>query len=401
MKTVLQNFIIAAMVILCLQSAAAQSIEKPLIDEGAQAMLKSVVDLVASSQSGQIQIDSEVVFDMRGMKESFDKSYTFAWSRPNKFAWRTTGESVGPNVISDGTNLFYYIQSTSAYVESEAPASLSELDLFSNDEDHIQGVRNPETIYQDFLLGPDPWKTLTTDVLSITFERDDSNSEDVHTVRLEREDFGYSFWIKEGDSPQLIKIRPEWNDFISQGGVSGAEGLSIENEILLSNWGLNKPVDNSVFTFVPPEGVRKAESIDDALVPPAPPAPDFAVNLMDGGEFRLSDYQGKKIVVLDFWATWCPPCRAAMPIMEEIAETYKDEVVVIALNQQEPPETIKSYLTRNGFEPLVALDNGRVASLYEVSAMPTFVIIDKKGMMRDYIPGFDPNIEKRIQKLID
>ena len=382
-------------------SASSQDAEKPLIDEQAQAMLKSVVESFGAANSGRVQVDSEVVFSLRGMRDSYTKAYIFAWERPNKFAWRTGTETTGPSVISDGSKLFHHIESTSAYVESQAPSSLAELDLFPNDEDHIQGVRNPETIYHDFLLGPDPWKSLTGGMKSITFERDDSNADGVHTIRLERDDFGYSFWVKEGETPTLVKIKPEWNDFIAQGGITGSEGLSIENEIHLTDWQLGSPVEASLFAFKPAEGVRKAESLEDALTPPASPAPDFSINLMDGGEFKLSEHVGKKIVVLDFWATWCPPCRAAMPIMEEIAETYKDDVVILAVNQQETPETIKNYLNKNGFHSTVALDSGRIASLYDVSVMPTFVIIDKEGLMRDYIPGFDPEIEKRIQALID
>ncbi|MDP8245446.1 MAG: redoxin domain-containing protein [Candidatus Hinthialibacter antarcticus] len=395
------GFLIVGYCFIFSTDAISQTAEKPLIDEDAQSLLKSVVRSFGAANNGRIHVDSEVTFRMQGMEDNYTKEYVFAWERPNKFAWRTGAETTGPSVISDGSKLFHYIESTSAYVESDAPVSLAELDLFPNDEDHIQGVRNPETIYHDFLLGADPWKELTRGMKSITFERDDSNAEGVHTIRLEREDFAYTFWVKKGDAPSLVKIKPEWNDFIAQGGIAGSEGLSIENEIQLSDWQLGSPVDPSVFQFTPGDGIRKAASLDDALTPPPPPAPDFSIQLMDGGEFKLSEYKGKKVVVLDFWATWCPPCRAAMPVMEEIAETYKDDVVILALNQQEPAETVKSYLSKNGFHPMVALDGGRVAGLYEVSVMPTFVIIDKEGMMRDYIPGFDPDIEKRIQALVD
>lgn len=378
-------------------AALSQADDKPLIDENAQAMLKSVVDAIGAAENGSLQIENTVVFSMGGMKDGYDKHYLFAWNRPNRFAWKTQGDTVGPNVISDGHKLFHYIESTSAYVESDAPATLADLSFFPNQEDYIQGIRNPETIYEDFLLGKTPWKTLTKELKSITFERDDSNEKGVHAIRLERDDFGYTFWVKEGESPSLVKIRPEWNDFIAQGGFNGANGMTIENTIQITNWSLNQGVNPEIFTFKPGADIRKAESIDDAMTQPAPPAPEFSVELMDGGQFSLAENKGKKYIILDFWATWCPPCRAAMPVLEKIAEKYKEkDVIVIAVNQQETPDKIKKFLEQNDLHPTVALDSGSIGNLYEVSALPTMVIIDKEGMIQDYIEGFDPEIEQRL-----
>ncbi|MBZ0258938.1 TlpA family protein disulfide reductase, partial [bacterium] len=118
---------------------------------------------------------------------------------------------------------------------------------------------------------------------------------------------------------------------------------------------------------------------------------------MDGGQFSLAENKGKKYIILDFWATWCPPCRAAMPVLEKIAEKYKEkDVIVIAVNQQETPDKIKKFLEQNDLHPTVALDSGSIGNLYEVSALPTMVIIDKEGMIQDYIEGFDPEIEQRL-----
>lgn len=371
------------------------------IDPEANSILERAVKSIAGADSASVSVESVVNLDMNGMKDGYSYETELAWKKPNRFTWTPKGESTAPSVVSNGESLIYYFPETEAYVKELAPASLNEFDLFPGNEDYVQGVRNPEWVYLDFMLGADPWQTLTEDVVSVKFIEPEAAGDPLHVIQLERSDFTYTFFITEGDTPQIKSIEPEWNEFIAEGNPGKTSKLKIENQLVFTEWKLGEPVSDERFAFTPPENARKAESLEDAMVPPAPSAPDFSVELLDGGTFSLKEEIGEKIIVLDFWATWCPPCRQAMPILEEIGEKYEEDVKILALNQQESTEKIRGYLDQTGLSPTVALDDGSIASLYQVTGYPTFVIIDKAGKIQDVIPGFDPQMEKRIQRLID
>jgi len=119
------------------------------------------------------------------------------------------------------------------------------------------------------------------------------------------------------------------------------------------------------------------------------PAPDFELELIGGSRFHLAQSKGK-IVILDFWATWCGPCLQAMPQVERVASEFRDRgVQLIAVNLQEEPKQISSMLERHKLQPSVALDlDGAVAEKYAANAIPQTVIIDRDGTVaRLYVGG--------------
>jgi thiol-disulfide isomerase/thioredoxin len=133
------------------------------------------------------------------------------------------------------------------------------------------------------------------------------------------------------------------------------------------------------------------------------PAPDFKLSLLDGGQVTLSELKGKNVVLLDFWATWCGPCRQVMPALMEVANEYQAKGVrYLAVNLREEPATINAYLKSAGLKIEVPLDkDGKVAEKYNVKGIPTMAIVDKEGIVRDVHVGASANIKAELKKTLD
>lgn len=113
------------------------------------------------------------------------------------------------------------------------------------------------------------------------------------------------------------------------------------------------------------------------------PAPDFTATTLDGATLRLSDLRGHP-VALNFWATWCGPCRLEMPELEAAQARYRDSgLVILAVNAGESAEDIQAYVEELGLTLTVILDlQGAILDLYEVRALPTTVWVDGEGIIR-------------------
>ncbi|BDI30041.1 hypothetical protein CCAX7_20920 [Capsulimonas corticalis] len=127
-------------------------------------------------------------------------------------------------------------------------------------------------------------------------------------------------------------------------------------------------------------------------MPPLPAgvlAPDFTVAGWTGAKVHLADYRGK-IVVLDFWASWCPPCNAAMPHLQSILDQYKSDIVVLALCVQDSPDDASKWIRSHPYTFNYALDTSGdsdkyspIMDDYHVWGIPTTYIIDQNGSIAD------------------
>lgn len=130
-------------------------------------------------------------------------------------------------------------------------------------------------------------------------------------------------------------------------------------------------------------------------------APDFTLQDLDGKPVTLSKHRGKKVVILDFWATWCGPCRMVMPQVERYAAKHPEDVALLSINQKEDRERVASFVRNHGMPAHVLLDTeGEVSDVYRVYGLPTLFIIDKQGVLRFKHIGFRPDLESQLEKAI-
>ena len=109
-------------------------------------------------------------------------------------------------------------------------------------------------------------------------------------------------------------------------------------------------------------------------------APNFELEFLDGKSRALSSYRGQ-VVFLNFWATWCPPCRAEMPSMQILQDRYKvDDLTVLAVVLQEPRAAVEKFVAEYELTFAIPLDtDGRVAAMYGIRSIPTTYIIGRDG----------------------
>ncbi|MFC1649554.1 TlpA family protein disulfide reductase [Patescibacteria group bacterium] len=118
------------------------------------------------------------------------------------------------------------------------------------------------------------------------------------------------------------------------------------------------------------------------------PIRDLELQTIDGKTIKLSDYEGKKAVVVDFWASWCHNCQRDMPNMQILSDKYADDVAVIAINLQESESTIRKFVDKNNFDFIVVVDAKSEASrVMGVRYTNTHVLIGKEGNITKIIPG--------------
>jgi len=142
------------------------------------------------------------------------------------------------------------------------------------------------------------------------------------------------------------------------------------------------------------------------------PAADFTLTDLDGNKVALSDLKGK-IVILDFWAIWCGPCKASFPAMQMAQNKYKDDpnVKFLFIHTWErgtttPVEDAKAFIKSKGYNFEVLMDlkdprtkENKVVSSYKVDGIPSKFVIDKNGIIRFHLMGFDGSNEAAVDEL--
>lgn len=112
-------------------------------------------------------------------------------------------------------------------------------------------------------------------------------------------------------------------------------------------------------------------------------APDFEVATLEGETVKLSDFRGEPVII-NFWATWCPPCRAEMPDFQELYETEDVEILAVNLTESEQSEQgIEDFIDELGLTFPIPMDvESDVSEMYEVQAYPTSYIVDSEGKVQ-------------------
>lgn len=414
------------------QPCAGQSQQKPTskpeaapqMDAKALEVLRQAAEHLRRLKALTADLRLTINMQMRGIKQEMPMDYSLAVQRPNQFALVLKSGVVGATVVSDGKKLYTYMPLLKRYTEAEAPGDLSGLSQAGGSAASVSSGLGAGALVSA-LFAEDPEKALLEGVkLANYLGTEEVEKRPCHHLRFSQDEVDWELWLEAGQQPWVRKVfldlgkamESQLGNLGEQLGEAGGmaelfKDLKMTMTLSFTDWTAHTELPADRFRFTPPEGAKKGDSLVGELAAGqeephellGQPAPTFKLDLLDGGQLDLAALKGQKVVILDFWATWCGPCVRALPILTEVAEAYKDKgVVLFGVNQAEKEETIRAFLKKRNLKLTVALDrDGEVGRLYGVEGIPQTVLIDKRGIVQAVHVGLLPNLKAKLSEELD
>lgn len=316
----------------------------------------------------EIQADSEAV--------------SFAAERPNKLAVRAKKPGV-PTLVCNGEKLYRYDEQKGAYTLGPALADFAEFEksLMLSTYNQHQGL----SIVGDVLAGMslENFKQRYSSIEYVGKEDVDGKSR--HHLRVGQDGVHYDWWFSTEAAAHLLAVAPNVAEIAAKNGRRLPPGIELSVKVSFDDCVYDASLSADTFKIDPP---ADASLVDDLEAPlgmtlVGKPAPAFEAKNIKGETVKLADYAGK-IVVVDFWATWCPPCVAGLPKLAEMTAKHKDDgVVFLAVNLQEEPSIVKEFLEAKKLDINVVMDtDNAIMKKYKVEPVPQTVFIDRKGVVQ-------------------
>ncbi|MGQ0627705.1 MAG: TlpA family protein disulfide reductase, partial [Phycisphaerales bacterium] len=200
------------------------------------------------------------------------------------------------------------------------------------------------------------------------------------------------------------------------GGDDGPKITKFEMTFSLSDVKVNPTIEPATLAFKPGSASKKVEKLDFGMADAGDghdaqaelvgkPAPAWSLKGFDGAAVKLDDFKGK-VVVMDFWASWCGPCVKGLPYMQELwTKLEKKDVIFLGMNTDDNEKGIekakKILESKNVTIRQVSDIKGAAGTAYQVSGIPCLVIVDKAGVIQKIHTGFAPGMEKEIEAEIE
>lgn len=405
---------------------------QPQADPQSQADAKRILDRVRDHYAGvqglTVEVNASTTTDMEGEEVRQEQpAFKIAAQRPNRAALRVQGDGQEYALVSDGQTIWHYLGNVvGAYTEEKAPDSMGGIiDAASfGQTGGADSLLMMPHIAALALLDGDRFDKMIDGASSVrTVGQEEIDGHTCDRIRVEMNTIDADIWVRTGEEPWVDRIAPDMTKMFKQlQQMEGAEDFTPPKfEVTFSNWTRQEQFDDATFQFTPPEDAKKVASLMEAMQEQmnaggvdaqkdlaGKPAPELDLALLDGGKLSLASHKEKKdIVVMDFWATWCPPCVRGLPLVSAAAAEFKDKgVVFYAVNEREAPEVIRAFLEKKKLQIKVALDSdGKAGDAYGVTGIPQTVVIGRDGTVQavhvGFMPGMEDQLREELQSLID
>lgn len=397
-------------------SQAAGEEQGHAIGEKVDRVLRQWSDHLTGLKSFQVDMNTSMKMKSPTGNMEMESAQQLRVQRPNRMALVLREGVDGVNIFCDGETLTVHVPLMGRYTSREAPDSLSKI------------AQNPlitagqQNILTGALLSDDPYAAVLEGVQKARYDgMEEVDGTMCHRLVFQQSELDWTAWITNEEKPVVRRVVPDLSKALAAMGgleLEGEEAQAVREQLAktelnletkFTNWKTGATFTDADFAFDAPEDARKVESLfgglaDDEEEGPHPlvgkPAPPIQLDKLDGSTVQLAQHADKDVVILDFWATWCGPCRRAMPTISEVAKRFADKgVVLYAVNLEEEAETVQEFLEAEELDVNVLLDkDGDVAGAYRANAIPQTVIVDKKGIVQVVHVGLLPNLEEQLQE---
>ena len=342
----------------------------------------------AIKQYPTYELESIVLIEMHGgiIDTKLEMPSSISVRRPDHMRIESRSKAGQVTIVSDGEHTWYYMSPAKKYIKREASGS-------------------PEAAVNDSGILPKNLPDVSKSIKSVKITGEESlpvNGDDmpcwvVETVfnKIELPDHDIIInegkqlsWIRKSDH---LNLQTAFTAKLTMEGV--AEPVTMTQSTRTTAVRLNINLQDSLFQFTPPPGATEtADWTLPGIAKPdviGKPAPNFKAKTIAGAAVDLAELRGK-VVLLDFWATWCLPCQRELPNLEKLHREFQDKgLVVVGLNVGEERTAVDKFLGSMALTyPLVLVDNeAELVAQLAVNAFPTMVLIDSEGKVAAYEVG--------------
>ena len=367
------------------------------------------------SKAKTFQADVRLSVDIAMGKQTHSETLVskLAWQKPNLIFVHSDYASSGTLMVSDGKKYFKFIPRQKEYIVDQAP------DNIHNSDPMQSGVLGQLGGLTDIVSSDKPSKTIMQDLKNATMKNDaeieGKSCAVIHLYKnVRNREVGIDVFI-EKRTGRLIRMIFDNKAYLPQTEDAQNSKFTLVEEHL--NIRIDEKIPEKTFVFNPPSGAKRVDKFSfsqKAKSPGAPdsepaspvegkPAPDFSLKDLNGETHSLSDYKGK-FIALDFWASWCNPCKMELPILQKLAQKYASQDLALLTINNEDEKKVRNFLKTLNLDIPVLMDStSETGRKYRVTMIPQLVLIDKNGVIRKLLTGLrsEEDLEREFQNLLN
>ncbi|WP_442508043.1 redoxin domain-containing protein [Novipirellula sp. SH528] len=342
--------------------------------------------------------------------ESRKATYQIASKHPNKFTIYLKEPDQRTRIYCDGEEMVVAL-SPEAYYRIDDTLDLQQAVV----ELPVAMGAYPEPVMALSLAGVDPSLSFLGGMKTVEIVNRGKFRGRVPSVQIhgtQNDAVSWDLWLSEEDVTKPLRLLVDLTAMLrATKQVQVPQGFKYQIQFDFLSWRMTGEVSDALFAFRPAKDATEYKSLDDYVnsvsgaVAKHPllgkKAPKFSGETL-AGESVSRDSLKDKVVVLDFWATWCAPCVAAMPVLTEVTSEFADkDVVFLAVNVSEDLKLVKSFIEKQDSALDVVMDpKGKIADAFRADAIPQTVVIGKSGVIESVHMGF-PGVAELRQRLTD